>query len=219
MPPVTVAVAMKNRLELDLVVHVLTDAGCDITLATRDATVLLTHNQGAARDVSVVDIAYDSPPGSLIGSLLRAGTRVLVVGDEKAADDVAVVLLNGASGFADLRSTSPAELVEAVRNVAAGAASLHPDAAHAILQQWRWLRQEASSRMVTLTDREREVLHGLARGDAVKQMARRMNIAEKTVEAHKARMYAKLGVKTQSQAVSEAARLGLLHGSGNQPLP
>ena len=210
---ITVAVALDNRLESDLMVQVLRAGDCDVTLATQDETVLLAHARTEAPDVTVTAISYDLRSGGLIGPLLRTGTRVLAVGNEESHQDVALALLNGASGFLDLQTASPTELLAAVRNVAAGAASLHPDAAHAILQQWRRLRQEATSKTVTLTDREHEVLQGLARGDAVKQLARRMNIAEKTVEAHKTRLYSKLGVRSQGQAVSVALRLGLLPGS------
>jgi DNA-binding CsgD family transcriptional regulator len=63
-----------------------------------------------------------------------------------------------------------------------------------------------SSRAGSLSTREREVLHLIAKGLAGKQMASLLGISPKTVEQHKARIYGKLGVANQAQAVAVAGR-------------
>src|SRR3712207_8447519 len=74
------------------------------------------------------------PPRSTLFpyTTLFRSTRVLAVGSNVAPARIAVTLLNGASGFLDLASSSPERLVRAIDDVAAGAASLHPEAAHLI---------------------------------------------------------------------------------------
>jgi DNA-binding CsgD family transcriptional regulator len=66
--------------------------------------------------------------------------------------------------------------------------------------------QLACSRTETLTTREREVLSLIARGLAGKQMAHLLGISPKTVEQHKTRIYGKLGVANQAEAVAVAGR-------------
>lgn len=216
----SIAVAVVGRLELDLAVHVLHAAGYDITIATSDPTALLTHSWATPADVTVMSREFDGSPGGLIGPLLRTGTRVLVVGSGVAAEEVAVALLNGASGFVRLDSSSPHQLSGAVADVAAGAASLHPEAAYAILEQWRQFRQNpTSNKAIALTSREQDILYGLAEGATVKQLARRLQVAEKTVEAHKTRLYVKLGTRSQGQAVAEGIRLGLIVPDGGERFP
>ncbi|HEX5937021.1 MAG TPA: response regulator transcription factor [Actinomycetota bacterium] len=65
-----------------------------------------------------------------------------------------------------------------------------------------------SSRARSLSTREREVLHLIAKGLAAKQMATLLGISPKTVEQHKTRIYGKLGVANQAEAVAVASRSG-----------
>lgn len=64
------------------------------------------------------------------------------------------------------------------------------------------------SRARSLSRREREVLHLIAKGLAAKQMATLLGISPKTVEQHKTRIYGKLGVANQAEAVAVASRSG-----------
>ena len=61
-----------------------------------------------------------------------------------------------------------------------------------------------------LTDREQEVLRALAGGSSSREIAERLGISPKTVDNHKASIYAKLGVQSQAQAVATAVRGGLI---------
>jgi len=70
-----------------------------------------------------------------------------------------------------------------------------------------------------LTDREVQVASSLAAGRNVAQTAQRMGISARTVESHKRRLYAKLGVGNASHAVSRATALGLIDGPGGEPRP
>jgi DNA-binding NarL/FixJ family response regulator len=66
--------------------------------------------------------------------------------------------------------------------------------------------QDGSTSTATLTTRERDVLRLIAKGLAGKQMASLLGISPKTVEQHKTRIYAKLGVANQAEAVAVAGR-------------
>ena len=61
-----------------------------------------------------------------------------------------------------------------------------------------------------LTARELEVLHLLARGHTSRHMAEALGVSHRTIENHKQRVFRRLGVQSQSQAVATAIRLGLL---------
>lgn len=178
---------------------------------TTDPALLLEHVALTPTQVTIFDIAQQREDDALITDLLSTGTRVLVVGEQPTNELVAQVLLYGASDFLPLAVSSPQMLVEAVATVASGSAALNPLAAQALLAQWREMRaQRPQARQVILTDRERDILHGLGVGDAGKQLAKRLGISEKTVESHKSRLYSKLEVRTQAEAVAEGYRRGLM---------
>jgi FixJ family two-component response regulator len=72
-----------------------------------------------------------------------------------------------------------------------------------------WLR-EARSLLHTLTPREREVFERVVRGKMNKQTAHELGITERTIKAHRQRIFEKLGAKTVADLVSLAERLGIL---------
>lgn len=167
----------------------------------------------------VVVAAQSFPDGDLVGVLaevLRGGSRVLVVCDADGADTVPELLLAGASGCLFVQDAAPAELVAATREVAKGNAALNPAAAAAVLRRWRATRSPADgpavpvARRPTLTGREVEVLDGLARGLPTKLIGRDLGVSPKTVEAHVARVLAKLGARNRAHAVSLAMEQGLV---------
>lgn len=75
--------------------------------------------------------------------------------------------------------------------------------------------KSARGRLQTLTPREREVFEHVARGITNKQTARELGIAERTIKAHRVRVFWKLGTKTVADLVTFAERLGIL---ADQPL-
>ena len=72
-----------------------------------------------------------------------------------------------------------------------------------------WMNS-ARSRLDTLTPREREVFEYVVRGVMNKETAHKLGITERTIKAHRQRLFEKLGAKTVAELVSIAERLGLL---------
>jgi two-component system nitrate/nitrite response regulator NarL len=161
---------------------------------------------------------------SVLPAVLAFGTRAVIVSDDPSPERVTRILALGASGF--LRhDTTPDQVVEAVQAVAGGAAVLGPQATATILEQWRRLRESGivagsgPDKPAVLTAREHDVLVAMADGLPAKAIGRRLGVAVKTVENHKIRIFSKLGVRTQAQAVALAITHGLLTPAAPSPSP
>lgn len=106
------------------------------------------------------------------------------------------------------------ELGQAIDAVLIGQAYASKSAARLMLELFRTTQPAPLSRATELSDRERDVLRLLVRGLTAKAMANTLDISMKTVEAHRSRLYAKLRVRTQTQAVARAAMDPALLGGG-----
>jgi len=160
-------------------------------------------------DVALVDYQMPDMDGvAVVHALKRDGarTRVLLV---SAVTDGAVVfqaLEEGAAGYI-AKDAARAEIISAVMTVARGGTVVPPDLAAGLVDQIR-LRSQPSSPV--LTERERQVLQGFARGLSIPQLAAEMYLAASTVKTHAQRLYEKLGVSDRAAAVAVAMRNGLL---------
>jgi DNA-binding NarL/FixJ family response regulator len=141
----------------------------------------------ASLHAAVVVIQSAPPDLSTVVDALATGARAVVCAAD-VADDLPEVLALVARGYVAVGSEHAAELAGwvAVRNVERGARA--PD----------------------LTAREQEILGLLARGQTIRQAARTLGIAAKTVENTQARLYRKLGTRNRAETLTVAYRLGLL---------
>lgn len=109
----------------------------------------------------------------------------------------------GAVGFL-LKDTPPRDLAAAVRTVAAGNAMLGPTITKRLLSTFAdretSAAQVARKRLADLTEREHEVIRGVARGWSNAEIARELGMSEATVKAHVSRSLAKLGLTNRVQA-------------------
>ena len=122
----------------------------------------------------------------------------------------------GARGFL-LKDTDRATLFDAIRAAARGETLLKPEIMSRVLSLAGKSTPTAaqSSTSLDLTEREHEVLEAVARGERSKEVAARLGISERTVKAHLASIYNKLGVDSRAAAISVAAQKGLLpHSQG-----
>jgi len=160
-------------------------------------------------DVAVVDYQMPDLDGlDLVHAVVREElpTRVLLL---SALTDGAVVyraLEEGAAGYLS-KDSRRAEIVEAVRRVASGETVVPAELAAGLVTQ---IRQQAQPSGPKLSEREREVLAGFARGQSIPQIAAELYLGASTVKTHAQRLYEKLGVSDRAAAVAEAMRRGLL---------
>ncbi len=125
----------------------------------------------------------------------------------------------GARGFL-LKDTSSEALFNAIRAAARGETLLSPEIMARLLAMSqptahapeRGREEGAAPGGLALTEREREVLAGVARGERSKEVAARLGISERTVKAHLDSIYNKLGVDSRAAAVSVALQRGILKG-------
>ncbi|HOQ53778.1 MAG TPA: response regulator transcription factor [Micropruina sp.] len=140
------------------------------------------------------------------------GTRVLVLTTFDLDEYVFAALKAGASGFL-LKDARPADLLNAIRTVAAGEAVMAPSATRRLLDHvvpTLPTSPEADHRLDVLTDREREVLIEIAAGATNSEIATRLYMAEGTVKTHIGRLLAKLHIRDRVGLVLLAYETGLV---------
>lgn len=132
------------------------------------------------------------------------------------AEDAAVMraVEAGAAGFL-LKTAAPADIIDAVRRVAAGEGVLSPAsvpelfahvATHPVVTQ----RREAAGQLAALTQREREIVVRVARGLSNADVARDLFVSEATVKSHLGAVLARLGCTSRVEVAVLAERAGLL---------
>ena len=116
-------------------------------------------------------------------------------------------LRSGARSYL-LKDTRRQVLFDTLRAAARGEALLRPDVMARVISQSAALAKPIDG--LTLTDREQEVLVGVARGERSKEIAVRLGITERTVKAHLASIYNKFGVDSRAAAIAVASQRGLI---------
>jgi DNA-binding NarL/FixJ family response regulator len=140
-----------------------------------------------------------------------ADTRVLVLTTFDLDEYVYAALRAGASGFL-LKDAGPAELLHAIRIVAAGDALLAPSITRRLIAEFaaRPDPQTPPAQLAELTEREREILRLVAAGLSNADIARRLVISPLTAKTHVARILAKLDCHDRAQLVTLAYETGLV---------
>ena len=142
--------------------------------------------------------------------------RVLMLTTFDIDDYVYEALRAGASGFL-LKDATAAELVNAVRVVAAGDALLAPSVTRRLIADFARRPREgprATATLAGLTTRETEVLRLIAGGLSNAEISDALVIAEQTTKTHVSRILAKLGLRDRAQAVVVAYETGLVTPGG-----
>lgn len=115
----------------------------------------------------------------------------------------------GVDGYL-LKNARPDEILAAIRAVTHGGSYFSPPIAREIVAQIREPRPESEQPFSTLSGREREVLHLIADGLSAKEIAVKLQISNKTVEAHRTSLMRKVGVRKATELVRYAVRHGLV---------
>jgi DNA-binding NarL/FixJ family response regulator len=140
----------------------------------------------------------------------RPGVKFLALSVSDAAEDVIGVIRAGARGYVT-KSISPEELADAIRRVHEGDAVFSPRLAGFVLDAFAGAQPAASDpELDQLTAREQEVLRHLARGYMYKEIALRLQISVKTVEAHVSSVLRKLQLSSRHELSRWAAERRLV---------
>jgi len=197
---VRVVIAEDHALLRAGLVELLTAAGFDIAGQAGDAQELLELVRHTIPDVVVLDIRM--PPTHTLEGLQAArairdehGTAIGIVllSQYVEARHAVDLLVDGAAGVGYLlkdRILDPAELTDAIRRVGNGGSAIDPIVIEQLLK-----RRQTDGPLAALTDREREVLFGMAEGRSNQSIAAKLHISDKTVEACTGRIFTKLGLE------------------------
>lgn len=186
------------------------DPGLEIVAEAADGAEAVRLARELSPDVVLMDLLMPVMDGITATKAIRAelaDTEVLAL--TSVLEDASVVgaVRAGAIGYL-LKDTEADELVRAIRAAAAGQVQLSPEAATRLMREVR-----APDSPETLTERETEVLRLVAKGMGNKQIARVLQVGEKTVKTHVSNILAKLGVRSRTQAALYAVRIGLVSPS------
>ncbi|WP_431970232.1 response regulator [Nocardia sp. bgisy134] len=168
----------------------------------------------AAPDVVVMDVRMPRLDGVAATRQIcaRTAAKVLVLTMFDADEYVYAALRAGASGFL-LKDMRRAELVSAVRVIAAGESLLAPTVTRRLIEDLTRRgapRPDLAHRLAELTERERDCLRQLARGQSNAEIAAALVVSEHTVKTHVSSVLSKLGLRDRLQAVVFAYEAGLV---------
>jgi DNA-binding NarL/FixJ family response regulator len=198
------------RAELDGLVEIVGEAG-DVDAAVREIVA-------RAPDVVLLDVHL--PGGGGVEILRRLaieapGAKCLALSVSDDPEDVIAVIRAGARGYVT-KTISPVELADAVRRVQEDDAVFSPRLAGFVLDAFAGggtpsaPAAGADAELDQLTPREREVLRHIARGYLYKEIAQRLGISVKTVEAHVSAVLRKLQLSTRHELSRWAAERRLV---------
>jgi DNA-binding NarL/FixJ family response regulator len=191
------------RAELEPLLEIAGEAG-----AVGDAVAAI-----AAQKPDVVLLDVHMPDGGGVEVIRRAageGLRpcFLALSVSDAPEDVIAVIRAGARGYVT-KNIGPEELADAVRRVHEGDAVFSPRLAGFVLDAFAGPAPHPETELDALTPREREVIQHIARGYMYKEIALRLEISPKTVEAHVSSVLRKLQLSSRHELSRWAADRGL----------
>jgi NarL family two-component system response regulator YdfI len=162
-------------------------------------------------DVVLMDLRMPNMDGLTAIEKLRVeqpGIAVVILTTFNEDELMLRGLQAGARGYL-LKDTDRSTLFDTIRAAARGETLLKPEIMARILSRTNAPKTDTHE-PANLTDRELEVLISVARGERSKEIAVQLGISERTVKAHLASIYNKLGVDSRAAAIAVAAQRGLL---------
>ena len=192
---------LRMLLERQADIHVIAEAD--------DGVAAIEAAQSQRPDVAILDVSMPRMTG------IQAAREI-----EAQRPDVQVLLLSmhdderyfyegldaGAAGYV-LKRAADKDLIEAVRTVADGRTFLSGEAQQTLARRWREGKTVPAD---PLTPRELEVVKLIAEAYTNRQIATTLNLAEKTVESHRANVLTKLGMRDRVELARYAVRRGLV---------
>ncbi len=164
-------------------------------------------------DLVVMDVHLPDISGLEASRRLLAqfpATKIIIFSADADRELVDAALQAGVCGYI-LKDTIPEELIRAIRLVMEGRLYLCPEVASSVVNEYmKMLASAPPSSQPPLTDRERQVLRGIAEGLQNKEIAGRLNVSPKSVEKSRARLMIKLGYRSVAELTRYAIREGII---------
>jgi len=188
-----------------------TEAGIEVLGEAENGREAVTLAKKLEPDVILMDLVMPEMDGIEAIRQIRSQqtkSQILVLTSFGSDDKIFPAIRAGALGYL-LKDTSPEELAEAIRQAAAGHATLNPTIASRLLRQFS-SDTEPTTPVEPLTKREIEVLQLIARGLTNVQIGGELFISEATVRTHVSHILGKLNLANRTQAALWALRKGLV---------
>ncbi|MDX2029190.1 MAG: response regulator transcription factor [Blastocatellia bacterium] len=169
-------------------------------------------------DVAVLDLMMRGLNGLEAArqiSKLTPPPRIIILSMYDDEGFVLEALANGVSAYV-LKDAGSSDLVQAIREVAAGHRYLSPPLSDRAIEAYQQIANAGTlDKYETLTTREREVLQLTVEGHTNSEIASRLGISVRTAETHRSRLMHKLGVHTQADLIRYALRRGIIPMDAN----
>ena len=187
-----------------------TEPGMELLGEASDGIQAVDKTRALQPDVILLDMMMPRKDGlGAINDIIKENpnARILVLTSFAEDEKVFPAIKAGALGYL-LKDSSPQELLQAIRNVYHGEASLHPTIARKLMRE---LNQPATLPPTTdpLTEREVEVLRLVAQGLSNDEVAEKLVVSERTVRTHVSHILDKLHLANRTQMALYAVREGI----------
>ena len=207
---VTIVVADDHPLYREGVVRALLASGqVEIVAEAEDGRSALAKIQEHRPDVALLDYKLPELDGVAVTHAVvreQLPTRVLLVSAYTDSGVVYKALETGAAGFVS-KEARREQIADAVLACARGENVVPPDVAAGLVSEIRLRKQNDAP---ALSPREQEILHMIADGKSLPQIAKELYLGLTTVKTHVQHLYEKLGVSDRAAAVASAMRRGLI---------
>lgn len=192
---------LRHVLELDPRMKVVGEVG--------DGQGAINLTRAMCPDVILMDLKMPGTDGIEASRVIRREQPevriiILTVAED---EEMLEVIRAGANGYL-LKDVEPAELIKAICNVMEGKPALHPVVTGRLLGEYHRLSRPVPGEggISALTQREKDVLILIARGESNRNIARKLFISEKTVKNHVTSIFRKLKVEDRTQAAIYAIK-------------
>ena len=195
---------VRNRLEQEPDMEVVGEAG--------SAEEVLSLMREVAPTVAIVDIRMPNTNGIELARTMRErwpDLKIMALTGYDFEQYVRALARVGVEGYI-LKDAPQDELVQALREVAAGGAVLSPKIASTVMHSYSMLSSEATGLRGELTIREIEVMDLMFQGLKNTEIAQGLSISSRTVEAHVSNIMAKLGANDRGDAIRIAVQNKLI---------
>lgn len=199
------------------------DGDIEVIAEAGDGRAGLGHVRQCHPDVVLMDIRMPIMDGITATKHITSdpqldATKILVLTTFDDDEDIVSAIEAGASGYL-LKDIRPADLRNAIRTVADGDSLLSPGVTNTVLRRLSSQQrgQPRPDLLDGLTEREREVLARIGRGESNQEVGASLYISPETARTYSSRLLGKLGARDRSQLVVLAYESGLVVPGGSSP--